>query len=107
LPLALAGYLVRVRFEDSATAEFVCGYLISDHGRAVRKRMAKAAVNQANINASEMRKIVIAHPPRAVKESYEEALSAICGQRSVIERALAADDALFASLQSRAFRGEL
>ena len=106
-PLALAGYLVRVRFADAATAEFVSGYLASAHGVAVRQKLAKAAVNQANINASEMRRIEIAHPPSAVKQSYEASLKAIEAQRNVVQRALATDNALFGSLQSRAFRGEL
>lgn len=106
-PLALAGYLIRVRFKDSATAEFVSGYLTSPHGLAVRQRLAKAAVNQANINASEMRGIAIAHPPSDVKTSFEAALVAIEAQRTRVQRALATDDGLFASLQARAFRGEL
>jgi len=106
-PLALAGYLVRVRFADVATAEFVAGYLASPHGVAVRQKLAKAAVNQANISASEMRKIEIAHPPLAAKRSYAASLDAIEAERAVVLRALAADKELFASLQSRAFRGEL
>lgn len=106
-PLAVAGYLVRVRFEDSATAEFVSSYLTTNHGKAVRRRMAKSAVNQANINATEMRGIKIAHPPSELKRSFESALVEIESLRSRIQKALAVDQALFISLESRAFRGEL
>lgn len=107
MPIALAGYLVRVRFHDTATAEFVSAYLTSSHGVAVRRRLAKAAVNQANINATEMRAIPIAMPPKALRRSFAERLTAIAENRERIEGALAADDELFASLQSRAFRGQL
>ena len=57
---AFAGHLVRFRFKAEHRPEFVCAYLNSEYGRAVRKGMAKAAVNQANINATEMRGIRIA-----------------------------------------------
>lgn len=106
-PLALAGYLVRARFEDSATAEFVAAYLTSDHGRALRQKLAKAAVNQANINATEMRAIPISLPSAELRVTFEARLARVEEQRTVIQRAIAADDELFASLQSRAFRGEL
>jgi type I restriction enzyme S subunit len=106
-PLALAGYLIRVRFEDVATAEFVSGYLRSSHGIATRRRLAKAAVNQANINATEMRGISIALPPHVLRQSHLERVDAIEIQRDAERCAIAAEDELFASLQSRAFRGEL
>lgn len=106
-PLAFAGYLVRVRFEDSATAEFVSAYLTSSHGQAIRQRMAKSAVNQANINANEMRHIAIALPPPSIRAKFSECLAAILAERELHERSIGEIDALFASLQSRAFRGEL
>lgn len=106
-PLALAGYLVRVRFDNAATAEFVSAFLRSPYGRAVRLRVAKAAVNQANISASEMRKIPIALPPAHEIDLFAKRLAAIESARVGVSRTIAADAALFASLQSRAFRGDL
>lgn len=105
--LAFAGYLVRVRFKEHATADFVATYLTSPHGRAVRLRLAKAAVNQANINAKEMRAIKIAHPPLALRQQFAGALATIRDQREQLQAAQARGDELFASLQSRAFGGEL
>lgn len=106
-PLALAGYLIRVRFADSATAEFVSAYLASAHGLAVRRRLAKAAVNQANINATEMRGIAIAVPPAEARSTFEAAVHAVAAQRVLQQGALAADEWLVAALQRKAFRGEL
>lgn len=105
--LAFAGYLVRARFEDSDTAEFVSAYLRSPHGKKVRRRMAKAAVNQANINAAELRQIPIALPPARLRHHFAVAIERIETHRNLLQQALATDDELFASLQSRAFRGEL
>lgn len=106
-PLAIAGYLIRVRFDDPATAHYVCAYLIHPHGLAVRRQMAKSAVNQANINATEMRRIAIAMPPLDLQREFAAQVEAINAQRAAVERALALDNELFASLQHRAFRGEL
>jgi len=41
------------------------------------------------------------------QKEYVASVAAIDAQRAAVERALAADCELFASLQSRAFRGEL
>lgn len=106
-PLALAGYLVRVRFKPEHRAEFVSAYMTSRHGLAVRQRLAKAAVNQANINATEMRAIAIAMPPTALQTEFAERLADVEAQRAAVMRALATDAELLASLQSRAFEGEL
>lgn len=104
---AIAGYLIRVRFKDAATAEYVSAYLASQHGVAVRRRLAKAAVNQANINATEMRSIAVALPPEELKRTFHAALRATDAHRAAELRGLTSDDELLASLQSRAFRGEL
>lgn len=106
-PFAYAGYLVRVRFDEPGTADYVATYLASDHGRAVRRRLAKAAVNQANINAKEMAAIRIAVPPSSLRANFAERLESIRQHRARVASALARDDELFASLQARAFRGEL
>lgn len=105
--LAFAGYLVRVRFDNPAMAEYVSAYLNGAHGRAVRRRMAKAAVNQANINASEMRRIAIALPPGDLVEQFACRLREVEDQRVLVQQGSQVDDTLCASLQSRAFRGEL
>lgn len=106
-PFVFAGYLVRVRFENAAVAEFVAAYLNSAFGRRIRRRLAKAAVNQANINATEMRGIPIALPDEASLAHFALGLDAIEAQRAKFQRAVAADDQLVASLQSRAFSGKL
>ncbi|MGO4534926.1 restriction endonuclease subunit S [Leifsonia sp. 2MCAF36] len=105
--LAYAGYLVRVRFDNAGFADFVSAYLNGTFGRAVRRSLAKAAVNQANINAKELRGIRIALPDGAALERFSRGLDAIDAQRTAVQRALAADEQLSASLQSRAFSGKL
>lgn len=104
---AIAGYLVRARFKPEHSAEFVCAYLTSRHGAAVRRRIAKASVNQANINATQLRGISIAHPPAALQHEFAKKVEEIEAQRLAAQQTCATHDELFASLQYRAFRGEL
>ena len=106
-PLAFAGYLVRVRLTPEHRVEFVNAFMTSPYGQALRRGMAKAAVNQANINATEMQSIPIALPPKDIQQEFAAAISQIGCQRERQVAALAELDALFASLQSHAFRGEL
>jgi type I restriction enzyme S subunit len=106
-PLAFAGYLIRVRLRAQHSSDFLSAYLASPFGRSVRKKVAKPAVNQANISASELRALRIALPPSNLQREFSSRVEQINFHRATIERALAADDMLFSSLQSRAFKGEL
>lgn len=106
-PLAFAGYLVRVRFSKPAYSEFVSAYLRSGHGRSVRQRLAKNAVNQANINATEMNRIPIALPPEDVVAQFSHRVSTVEMLRDKLMSELQVQGEHFNSLQSRAFRGEL
>ncbi len=104
---AVAGYLVRVRLRTPYRPEFVSSYLMSTHGQTVRRRLAKAAVNQANISAKEMRNIPIADVPGDLQARFAEQVQKLETVRSRYLRHLTELDRLFASLQARAFRGEL
>lgn len=106
-PLAFAGYLVRARFPRSETAMVTAGYLNSPHGKATLRNMAKAIVGQANINATELRSIRVPTSTESIEAEYVQLISAVENQINIIKRAAENDDAMFASLQSRAFRGEL
>lgn len=59
------------------------------------------------VNKSELRSIEILMPPVAAQHTYAQRIAVVTAQRSAVLAALQADNELFASLQSRAFRGEL
>jgi type I restriction enzyme, S subunit len=46
-------------------------------------------------------------PPLAHQKEFGERVKVVSAQRAAVQRALALDDELFTSLQSRAFQGEL
>lgn len=106
-PLAFAGYLVRVRFKPEYRPEFVNAYMTSQYGKALRRGMAKAAVNQANINATEMKSIPIALPPLELQLAFAQALQAIEAKRLRQAEALLMSEELRKSLQGRAFARKL
>lgn len=75
--LAYAGYLVRVRFKNPDHAHFVAAFLNSNYGKKLRQKLAKTAVNQANINATELAKISTISPDRSINKRYLEIIKSI------------------------------
>ncbi len=104
---AYAGYLVRLRLTEDAAPDFVGTFMNLPTTKQRLRSMCKAIVGQANINATELQRIPMPLPPRGLQDDFARRLDAV--ERA--KRRAAADecslDALFASLQSRAFRGEL
>jgi type I restriction enzyme S subunit len=68
---------------------------------------AKQAVNQASINQQDIKGFQINVPPLALQAEFVRRVSVVEKLKSAQRRSLAELDALFASLQHRAFRGEL
>ncbi len=73
----------------------------------VRDLSSGSSASMPNISKARLVKLPLELPPLRLQQAFATQSEHIDAQRVVIERALAADDELFASLQSRAFRGEL
>jgi type I restriction enzyme S subunit len=104
---AFAGYLVRLRTNHNAHPQFVSGYLNSKRGKAILRGMCKAIIGMANINARELRRIPIPLLPLDVQRAFAARVAEIDKLKAHHRAHLARLDALFASLQHRAFRGDL
>ncbi|WP_236966939.1 restriction endonuclease subunit S [Microbacterium aurantiacum] len=72
-------------------------------------RIAKSMVGSTaqHLNVKELRALRIPVPSLDVQRAFAERAARSSRSRDLSSQALAADDGLFASLQSRAFRGEL
>jgi type I restriction enzyme S subunit len=68
---------------------------------------AKHAVNQSSINQQDVRMFQINVPPLALQRDFARRVAAVEKLKAAHRASLAEMDALFASLQHRAFRGEL
>jgi type I restriction enzyme S subunit len=70
-------------------------------------RAAKDAVNQSSINQQDVTDLMIHLPPLDLQREFVGRVEAVDKLRASHRASLAELDALFASLQHRAFRGEL
>ena len=114
---ATAGVVGRLGV-DAATNQAICAitpgrsldpeYLIAALRAQTVQLVAKAAGGaQPNLSQGIIRDIVISVPSLNDQKRFASQVAVIDAQRSDVVRAQTMDDDLFASLQSRAFRGEL
>jgi len=68
--MVVAGYIIRVRFKEKYSPEYLSGYLNSTYGKALLRKMAKGAVHQANINAQEFQGIQVLDVPKQEQDKY-------------------------------------
>ncbi|MDK9295517.1 restriction endonuclease subunit S [Propionibacterium freudenreichii] len=71
------------------------------------RRAARTTSGLHTISATTVKSAPLPLPPIEIQRAFVERVEHINAQRSRVEAALACDDELFASLQSRAFKGEL
>lgn len=106
-PMAYAGYLIRLRVNAANDPEFLWGFLNSKYSKLMLRGMCKSIIGMANINATEIQAMKIPLPPLDLQHEFARRVTAVEKLKTAQRAALAELDALFASLQHRAFRGEL
>lgn len=107
-PTVFESNMMRIRVDQGRLrSSFAVEFMQTKDVRAQVSPMTKDAVNQSSINQADVRSLRIPLPPIELQRQFEARVEATNAQRAAVQRALAADDELFASLQSRAFRGEL
>ncbi|MDK9352911.1 restriction endonuclease subunit S [Propionibacterium freudenreichii] len=110
LPLCLHQnhiFRVRVRPDIPLHSDFLSAFMASSTARKYFLRAAKQTTGIASINMRQLRALPVRLPPITLQKLFVDELNKINAQRSRVKAALARDDELFASLQSRAFKGEL
>ncbi|KUJ63869.1 hypothetical protein AR687_01390 [Flavobacteriaceae bacterium CRH] len=105
-PMVIAGYLIRVRFNEKANPFFVKAYLNSKYGKLVLRNMCKSIVGMANINAQELQNILILHPPIELQNKFAERIALIEQQKELAKKELIECEDLFNCLLQKAFKGE-
>jgi type I restriction enzyme S subunit len=106
-PMAYAGYLIRLRANNEMDPEFLWAYLNSDYSKRMLRGMCKSIIGMANINATEIQAMKIPHPPQRMQHEFARRVSKVEMLKSAYRPTFAELDGLMASLQHRAFRGEL
>jgi type I restriction enzyme S subunit len=104
-PMAIAGYLVRVRMNKHGNPHYVSGYLNSVHGKKTLQGRAKSIVGMANINAQEMQDIPLLLPPVALQNKYALIVQTTNERLKKFHTFSQEADALHAALSQRFFGG--
>lgn len=108
MPIALnKADCIQFRVDDSrANATWAC-WLLNMPGTLARASALAHGQTRTRIAMGQLRELQVPVPPLALQNEFAEQMERIEAQLAAVGRALTADDELFATLQSRAFRGEL
>jgi len=106
-PVAIAGYLIRVRPNEMGDSHYISGYLNSAHGKATLRSICKSIVGMANINAQEMQNIPIMLPSIELQRKYQEMVVVTMGKLQAFDAALKLAEQAFSSLSYKVFSGQL
>ena len=105
---AFDSHLMRLRFRaDRALPDFIRQMLRTPGGRSLFLRASRKSSVQYIINTKEMAALALPIPPLTLQQSFATRVEAIESLKATHRAALAESDALFASLQHRAFTGQL
>lgn len=101
-------HIFRVRFETEVINPVFINWLIGGpRGKAYFLRSAKQTTGIASINMTQLRDFPLLLPPINLQHTFAATVAEIDKLKTHHQAHLAKLDALFASLQHRAFRGEL
>lgn len=101
-------HLIRGRVNQSRVLPvFAATWLNTYAGAAHFRRAGNTTSGLNTISASVVRSAPIPLPSLGLQHQFVARAQHVAARRTSVRRALAANDELFASLQSRAFRGEL
>ena len=105
--MIIAGYIIRVRLTEKMLPEVLSQYMNLEALKGILRGMAKGAVNQANINAQELKSIKISVPPIELQNQFADFINQVDKLKSQMETSLKELEDNFNSLMQKAFKGEL
>jgi type I restriction enzyme, S subunit len=99
-------YFIWMRFTDEVNPEYARSVLTSDRVRELIVKQSRQAAQQ-NFSGPAIRRLPMPIPPADLQTQYAEIIQCVSTQKKLLSGGLASANNLFASLQHRAFRGEL
>lgn len=107
-PTVFESNMMRVRLDSTHVfPEYVLAWLQTSNARHQIQRSARQAINQASVNQQDVSALQMPLPGRDVQREFVAQLQEIAKVRTANSGHLKYLNELFASLQNRAFRGEL
>jgi len=105
---AFDSHLMRLRFRpDRALPDFIRQMLRTSGGRLIFLKASRKSTVQYNINTKEIAGLQLPVAPIALQARFVSRVHAVESLKTIHHAALVEMETLFASLQHRAFRGEL
>lgn len=101
--MIIAGYIIRVRIDDRVLPVILSSYLNSTVMKEQLRSMAKGAVNQANINAQELRSIPIYLPPITLQHEFATFVEQVDKSKLAIQQSLEKLETLKKALMQQYF----
>lgn len=101
-------HIFRVRPVDPRVTPLFLNWLVgSDRGKRYFMKAAKQTTGIASINLRQLRAFPLLTPPLALQQEFAQAIDCVSALTATVGKARGKCDDLFASLQFRAFRGDL
>lgn len=100
-------FRVRINSYSPIKSTYLNWLIASNRGKQYFLRSAKQTTGIASINATQLRNFPVAVPSADLQERFIQQIEAVAAEKRTHLSHLAHLDAFFASLRSRAFRGEL
>jgi type I restriction enzyme S subunit len=98
----------QVKPEAAMTKQYLHALLAHPQKRkAIQSLAGGASGSMPNISKGRLQEVLMEVPPLSLQEQFAARIEAVEGIRSAQEKAISMADALFSSLQDRAFRGAL
>ncbi|MYF45463.1 MAG: restriction endonuclease subunit S [Rhodobacteraceae bacterium] len=102
----LARAIARISPDDGVDGTYLLEYLRSDTAQRWIQKQVKGATFR-EITLKRLRELPVLVPPLGLQQEFAETCRKACQLRNSLEDSLDQLDGLFASIQQRAFRGEL
>jgi type I restriction enzyme S subunit len=106
-PVLFNNNLARIRFTADVVPDYVHQFLWSPDGRAQLDRRKSGTTNVFAMYAKDLNTILVPVVSHAAQREFATRVATVAIQIARVQRAIDLHDELCASLQSRAFRGEL
>ena len=87
-PMVIAGYIIRVRLSKNLKPRYISAMFNLPRMKLLLKKMAKGAVNQANINSKELASILVPIPPLDLQQQFATKIEAIEHQKELIKQSI-------------------
>ncbi len=101
--MVIAGYIIRVRLNDKILPVVLSSYMNSTVLKEQLRCMAKGAVNQANINAQELKSIKVYLPPSDLQKQFVSFVEQIDKSKFEVQQSLEKLETLKKSLMQQYF----